>query len=109
MSGAAGKLNDWLQNSGLQAPGIPLYANRTAFPYNGDMASLLSSQVDHPVLWEQTVRNMASKGANLFVELGPGTVLCGLIRKILPEAVVCHVENTLSLMEAISILEGRNA
>jgi [acyl-carrier-protein] S-malonyltransferase len=109
MSEAARKLHTWLQDSGLNAPEIPLYANRTALPYEGDFVSLLSSQVDHPVLWEQTVRNMASKGADLFVELGPGTVLCGLIRKILPEAAVCHVENTLSLMEAISVLEGRNA
>lgn len=109
MSEAAVKLHDWLQNAGLAAPEIPLYANRTALPYEGDFVSLLSSQVDHPVLWEQTVRGMASKGADLFVELGPGTVLCGLIRKILPEAVVCHVENAASLMEAISVLEGRIA
>jgi [acyl-carrier-protein] S-malonyltransferase len=109
MSGAAQKLNDWLQNSGLTFPEIPLYANRTAFPYSGDIVALLSSQADHPVLWEQTVRNIAADGADLFVELGPGTVLSGLIRKILPDATVCHVENTLSLMEAATILEGRNA
>jgi [acyl-carrier-protein] S-malonyltransferase len=93
----------------LNAPEIPLYANRTALPYEGDIVSLLASQVDHPVLWEQTVRNMASNGADLFVELGPGTVLSGLIRKILPEAKVCHVENTASLLDAAAILEGRNA
>jgi [acyl-carrier-protein] S-malonyltransferase len=109
MSDAAQKLQTWLQNSGLNMPEIPLYANRTALPYNEDIVSLLSGQVDHPVLWEQTVRNMASKGADLFVELGPGTVLSGLIRKILPDAGVCHVENTASLLEAAAILEGRNA
>ncbi len=109
MSDAASSLQTWLQDSGLAVPEIPLYANRTALPYEGDIVSLLSSQVDHPVLWEQTVRNMASNGADLFVELGPGTVLSGLIRKILPEATVCHVENTASLLETAAILEGRNA
>ena len=109
MTDAAAKLNAWLQDSGLNAPQIPLYANRTALPYNGDAVSLLSGQVDHPVLWEQTVRNMAADGADLFVELGPGTVLTNLIRKILPEAAVCHVENAASLMEALALLEGRSA
>jgi len=107
MSEAAAKLHTWLQDSGLQAPEIPLYANRTALPYGDDAVTLLSGKVDHPVLWEQTVRNMAADGADLFVELGPGTVLSGLIRKTLPEAMVCHVENTASLMEAAAVLEGR--
>lgn len=109
MSDAASKLQTWLQDSGLTFPEIPLYANRTALPYEGDIVSLLSSQVDHPVLWEQTVKNMVLGGADLFVELGPGTVLSDLIRKILPEATVCHVENTASLLEAAAMLEGRNA
>ncbi len=109
MSDAAQKLHTWLQDSGLQTPNIPLYANRTALPYGDDIIELLSGQVDHPVLWEQTVRNMGSKGADLFVELGPGTVLSGLVRKILPEATVCHVENTASLIEAAAIMEGRSA
>lgn len=109
MSDAAAKLHTWLQDSGLQAPNIPLYANRTALPYGENTVELLSGQVDHPVLWEQTVRNMASMGADLFVELGPGTVLSGLVRKILPEATVCHVENTASLIEAAAIMEGRSA
>ena len=109
MSEAAFRLHAWLRDSGLQGPGIPLYANRTALPYGEDAVELLSGQVDHPVLWEQTVRNMASSGADLFVELGPGTVLSGLIHKILPEAKVCHVENTASLLEALAVTEGRNA
>ncbi len=108
MSDAAKKLHAWLQASGLNVPDMPLYANRTALPYAADAISLLSGQVDHPVLWEQTVRNMAADGADLFVELGPGTVLSGLIRKVLPEASVCHVENSASLMEAAAIVEGRN-
>ena len=109
MSDAAARLHPWLKSAGVQAPEIPLYANRTALPYGEDAAALLAGQVDHPVLWEQTVRNMAADGADLFVEMGPGTVLSGLIRKILPDAAVSHVENTASLLETAALLEGRRA
>ena len=109
MQSAAQKLQGWLKDAAIHLPSVPLYANRTAQAYGADGARLLSEQVDHPVLWEQTIRNMKDDGADLFVELGPGSVLTGLIKKIIPDANVCHVENAASLNEAIAILEGRNA
>lgn len=109
MANAAQGLRAWLDRSCLKTPSLPLYANQTALPYGEGDASLLAHQADHPVLWEQTVRNMVRDGADLFVELGPGTVLSGLIGKIAPEAAVCHVENAASLRDAISLLEGRDA
>jgi [acyl-carrier-protein] S-malonyltransferase len=42
----------------------------------------LIHQLTSPVLWTQSVRNMIADGAKSFIELGPGTVLQGLIRKI---------------------------
>ncbi len=109
MANAAQGLRAWLDRSGLKAPSVPLYANQTGLPYGEDAVSLLAHQADHPVLWEQTVRNMVRDGAELFVELGPGTVLSGLIGKIVPEAAVCHVENAASLLNVIALLEGRDA
>ena len=107
MADAAKKLAGWLQNETLAAPIMPLYANRTGKPYDNDRAALLSQQVDHPVLWEDTIRNMATDGADLFVELGPGTVLSGLVSKILPGAAVCHIEDAKSLTEAVILTQGR--
>lgn len=109
MSSAAQALGNWLNYAATHLPSVPLYANRTAEPYGPDAAKLLSEQVDHPVLWEQTVRSMLDAGADLFVEIGPGSVLTGLIKKIIPDAAVCHVENAASLTEAVTLLEGRKA
>ena len=65
----------------LNAPAIPVYANRTAQPYGADVAGMLAGQIDHPVLWEDSVRAMIAAGAATFLELGPGRTLCGLIAK----------------------------
>ena len=106
MKEAADQLGLWLGQAGVKAPSLPVYANSTALPYEGDCAALLARQVDHPVLWEDTIRRMAQGGADCFVELGPGTVLSGLIRKILPEARVSHVEDPASLGETLAMLKG---
>ena len=65
----------------LNAPALPVYANRTAQPYGADVAGMLAGQIDHPVLWEDSVRAMIAAGADTFLELGPGRTLCGLIAK----------------------------
>ena len=65
----------------LNAPAIPVYTNRTAQPYGADVAGMLAGQIDHPVLWEDSVRAMIAAGTDTFLELGPGRTLCGLIAK----------------------------
>ena len=65
----------------LNAPALPVYANRTAQPYGADVAGMLAGQIDHPVLWEDSVRAMIAAGTDTFLELGPGRTLCGLIAK----------------------------
>ena len=52
----------------------------------------LVRQVSAPVLWEAVVRRLASLGVRTYVEVGPGTVLSGLIRKIDPAARVASLE-----------------
>jgi len=47
-------------------------------------------QVSAPVQWEAVVRRLATEGVTTYVEVGPGTVLSGLIRKIHPEATTLH-------------------
>ncbi len=70
----------------LQPGSIPLYANQTAQPYGTDAAQLLSGQICHSVLWEQTVRNLLRSGVDTFIEIGPGATLTNMIHKICPEA-----------------------
>ena len=63
----------------------PVYQNVDGKPYTDveNIKNNLIAQLTSPVRWTQTVRNMAADGATEFVELGPGTVLQGLIKKIL--------------------------
>jgi [acyl-carrier-protein] S-malonyltransferase len=67
-----------------QRPRIPVVANVDAEPKR-DAASAIDAlvrQVSAPVRWEQVVRRLASEGVSNYVEVGPGTVLSGLIKKI---------------------------
>lgn len=82
MNEASGKLLAYLEGVTLSAPGIPLYANLTAEPYSGELKQTLARQVNSPVLWQRTVEHMVGAGADTFVEVGAGTTLSGLIRKI---------------------------
>jgi malonyl CoA-acyl carrier protein transacylase len=49
-----------------------------------------AGQVVSPVLWEAAVRRLASEGVTTYVEVGPGTVLGGLVKKIHPDARITH-------------------
>jgi [acyl-carrier-protein] S-malonyltransferase len=54
-------------------------------------------QLPSSVLWEDSVRAMAVMGVKTFVEIGPGTVLTGLIRRIVPDAATMNVNDPKSL------------
>ena len=71
-------------------PICPVYQNVDAKPYTDPEELKCNSiaQLTGPVRWTQTVQNMVADGASSFRELGPGTVLQGLIKKIAPEAVI---------------------
>ena len=68
-------------------PICPIYQNFTASPvFNPfDIKKNLIEQITSPVKWTHTIKNMSLDGANEFIELGPGKVLQGLVRKILPD------------------------
>jgi len=72
------------------APSVPVVANVDAQPKReaADAVEALVAQVSSPVRWEDVVRRLASEGVTTYVEVGPGTVLSGLVRKIHREATV---------------------
>ena len=80
---------------------IPVYANVDGAVYGENIADKLSQQMTSPVQWEQTIRNMIADGVNVFVELGPGETLCGMIQRIDPNVTVCHVSDEKTLAETI--------
>ena len=81
---------------------MPLINNAEAKPIvkAGDIPASLVRQLPSSVLWEDSVKSMASMGVKTFVEVGPGTVLTGLIRRIVPEAVTLNVNDPKSLAAA---------
>ncbi len=98
MDAASEGLNAYLVGRGLApAARVPLYANLTGEPYPNDWQSTLAAQVNHPVRWEQTVRNLAQAGATAFIEVGAGTTLSGLIKKTLEVTAAYNVQDTESL------------
>lgn len=82
---------------------IPVYANVTAKPVQkaSEIRTLLFEQVTSPVRWHETVVNMAADGATSFIEIGPGKVLQGLVKRIAPDVSVSGVDTAVSL----SVLE----
>ena len=71
----------------VNTPVCPVYQNVDAKPYTNPelIKANLVSQLTSPVRWTQIVQNMVADGAVHFVELGPGSVLQGLVKKIAPE------------------------
>ena len=78
---------------------MPLINNAEAKPIvkAGDIQASLVRQLPSSVLWEDSVKAMAATGVETFVEIGPGTVLTGLIRRIVPDATTLNVNDPKSL------------
>ena len=79
----------------VQDPAFPVVANADAEPKTTGSAAIeaLIRQVSAPVRWEDVVKRLITDGARTFVELGPGSVLAGLIRKIDRSVTVYSVED----------------
>ena len=74
-------------------PRVPLVANVDADVKRraADAIEALIAQVSAPVRWESVVRRLASEGVTTYVEVGPGTALSGMVKRIQPEATVVNI------------------
>jgi [acyl-carrier-protein] S-malonyltransferase len=83
MESARHGLREALGSTAIRDANVPVYANVTAEPVTtaAEIRELLYQQVTSPVRWEQTVKNMVRDGATRFVEVGPGKVLQGLVKR----------------------------
>jgi [acyl-carrier-protein] S-malonyltransferase len=82
--------------SDLSAP-LVNNAEAKAISRAGEIQASLVRQLPSSVLWEDTVQTMGRMGVTTFIEIGPGTVLTGLIRRILPDAKLLNVNDPKSL------------
>ncbi len=88
VAGAAARLQEFLADMTLGAPAFPVYSNRTAAPYPATrqgIVRLLAEHLVHGVEFIRQVEAMFEAGARLFVEVGPGRVLSGLVDAILAD------------------------
>ncbi|MEQ8842632.1 MAG: ACP S-malonyltransferase [Acidimicrobiales bacterium] len=83
MAPARDRLRKAIDQVEFRAPEQPVYANvdGAAHAEAADWPDLLGAQLCSPVRWRQTLRNLEADGFNTYVELGPGTVLTGLVKR----------------------------
>jgi [acyl-carrier-protein] S-malonyltransferase len=88
MKPAEQRLEPELRGLAVTNPSMPVVANVDAEPKRDGQAAIdaLVRQVSAPVRWEDVVRRLASEGVTTYVEVGPGTVLSGMVKKIQPDA-----------------------
>ena len=84
MEPAREELAKAIETTSFKTPVCPVYQNVTALPSTDPetIKKNLLAQLTSPVKWTQTVKNMLADGAGYFMEIGPGTVLQGLVKKI---------------------------
>ncbi|MGD0094105.1 MAG: ACP S-malonyltransferase [Planctomycetota bacterium] len=103
MQPAADAFAPLLGAAGIRRASAPVYANVTAGPVvdAAEIRDALMRQLTHPVLWEQTVKNIVAAGQRQFLELGPGSTVSNLIKRIAPEA-ECRSISTWADVQAFS-------
>ncbi len=105
MTPARDRLAPELRALSVEDPRVPIVANVDAIPKRSatDAVEALIAQVSAPVRWEAVVQRLASEGVTTYVEVGPGTVLSGLVRKIHRDASVASVSgpDDLSALDAL--------
>ena len=104
---AAEKLEAELENINLADITIPVMTNVTGSYVNSkdEIKANLKLQVMSSVLWETIIRNMIKDGVDTFVEIGPGKVLSGFVKKIDRKLTVLNVEDLVSLDKAVELLK----
>ncbi|MFC0439599.1 type I polyketide synthase [Kutzneria buriramensis] len=83
VAGASDAFGDFLSTQDVRQPELPVWSNRTAAPYAGDVRTELAAQIGAAVRFVDQIESMYEAGARVFVEVGPGRVLTRLVDAIL--------------------------
>jgi [acyl-carrier-protein] S-malonyltransferase len=106
MQSAQDALVSELAAAEMQVPSVPVICNVDARPVHGldDIRDTLARQVTGSVRWSESMQHLIAQGNRTFLELGPGGVLAGLMRRIDRAATVVKVEDLASLQAATEVL-----
>ena len=108
MKSAQEKLVPELAAANMQMPACPVYCNYEARPVTGtdDVRAMLGAQVCGSVRWAASMQDLVAKGHTLFIEMGPGKTLAGMMGRISKEATVISIEDVPTLQAAIETLKN---
>lgn len=106
MRPAQAPLDAAVSATALSVARCPVVANVDALPHTEGFAALLSAQLCSRVRWRESLDALAALGTTLFVELGPGTELSGMVRRTRPEAGRASVAGPADLGSLASAIEA---
>lgn len=108
MEQAGGHFAEETAKCDFRKPSVPVVSNVTALPVEipGDIGSSLVKQITSPVRWAESVEYMKSRGADRFIEVGPGKALSGLVKKICPDAEICNIGDAETLTRNLKFLKN---
>ena len=107
MKPAAEKLEDVLSKMSIRDASIPVIANVTAAPMTSstEIKQKLVEQLYSPVLWEDSINSMIELGVDTFIEIGPGKVLSGLVKKVNRSVKTFAISDEVSLTATLEALK----
>ena len=106
MKDAAASFKGDLEKIDWKAPAVPVIANVTAQPVGRDqLQDSLYRQIYSSVLWEDSLNFLHNNEVSSFIEIGPGKVLSGLIKKTIKGAAIINCEDSGSIKKALAFLK----
>ena len=109
VSPACEPLQKFLGGIKFGQPQLPVYNNTSAAPYSGDakaMRTMLAAQLAQPVQFAQQLQQMQAAGGRIFIEVGAGAVLSGLVRQTLGDAATAIALNPAGQPADVGLLSG---
>ncbi|MBS4759545.1 MAG: ACP S-malonyltransferase [Clostridium sp.] len=108
MEEASVKFSEILDDCDIKDAQIPVFTNVDAEPTTAAIRfkAKMTAQIYSSVMWTQTIEKMAADGVDTVVEIGPGKVLAGLVKKINPALTVLNVYDEESLNAAVEVLNS---
>jgi len=106
MKDAAKEFSLFLEKFTFFQPICPILSNATGefATSKSKIKDNLKLQMDHPVLWEKSMESLVNEGFNFFVEVGPGKVLQGLMKRINKKVTITGINDQTSISKLISLI-----
>ena len=108
MGNVSAKLRSELEKTPISAPTVPVFSNVTAEPHSSsatEIVDILVRQVTSSVFFEKSLKNLIDSGVERFIEIGPGTVLSGFLKRISKDVETFHISDVVSLQETVNAIK----